>query len=69
MSYRGGTLRSNLFWRSKAALKPGVQSGFLDVGWQVNEGKETQGESREKGLEKEKGIGWCLELVCLFLDF
>lgn len=57
------------FWRSKAALKPGVQPGFLDVGWQVK-GKKTQEESGEKGLEMEKGIGWSLELVCLlFLDF
>lgn len=69
VSYRGGTLRSKHFWRSKAALKPGVQPGLLDVGWQVK-GKKTQGESEEKGLEMEKGIGWSMELVCLlFLDF
>lgn len=69
MPWKGRTLKSNHFWRSKVALKPGVQPGFLDVRWKVK-GKETQGESREKGLGKEKGIGWCLELVCLlFLDF
>lgn len=36
----------------------------------AGERKGDKGESTEKGLEKEKGIGWCLELVyLLFLDF
>lgn len=56
MSYKGGTLRSKHFWRSKAALKPGVQPGFLDVGWQV--AGERKGDTERVWRERtRKGKG------------